>query len=192
MTADTSQLTPKTNATLTDAIEIQKFVASILGDPNASQRSKALASIAMTHVSSLCEGLRRKGVMTGEGITFHEYKTAAAKILPDSEDALEDFLQSPDTSLLTNLLYATISANGDLANMQEIVKSASFDSHSLDVKRFKESIGHIMTSIAWICASLGCDLEQIMRKNMDSMKKLYPSRFGEIQQLEDNLSDTDK
>lgn len=75
------------------------------------------------------------------------------------------------------LLNGALGLCGEAGEVADIVKKATFQGHELDVEHIAKELGDVCWYIAVSATAIGCDLETIMKMNIEKLKKRYPDGF---------------
>ena len=87
------------------------------------------------------------------------------------------------------LLNGCLGLSGEAGELNDLVKKWIFHKKPLDLEHMKKEIGDVCWYIADICHSMGFDLGEIFRMNIDKLKARYPEGFSE--QRANNRSEGD-
>lgn len=79
----------------------------------------------------------------------------------------------PDDHLLNGALGLT----GEAGEVADLVKKTFMQGHELDVEHLAKELGDVCWYIAETATAIGCDLETIMKMNIEKLKKRYPDGF---------------
>lgn len=75
------------------------------------------------------------------------------------------------------LLNGALGLCGESGEVADIVKKAVFQGHELDVEHVAKELGDVCWYIAVSASAIGCDLESIMKANIEKLRKRYPDGF---------------
>ena len=75
------------------------------------------------------------------------------------------------------LLNGVLGLCGESGEVADIVKKAIFQGHELNIEHVAKELGDICWYIAVSATAIGCDLETIMKMNIDKLRKRYPDGF---------------
>ena len=98
-------------------------------------------------------------------MTINEYQALAMRT---SNKAMP-----PDDHLLNGALGLT----GEAGEVADLVKKTFMQGHKLDVEHLAKELGDVCWYIAETATAIGCDMETIMRMNIDKLKARYPDGF---------------
>lgn len=76
-----------------------------------------------------------------------------------------------------HLLNGALGLAGESGEIADIVKKSWMQGHDLDVEHIAKELGDVCWYIAETATALGCDLETIMKMNIEKLKKRYPDGF---------------
>ncbi len=75
------------------------------------------------------------------------------------------------------LLNGVLGLCGESGEVADIVKKATFQGHELNIEHVAKELGDICWYIAVSATAIGCDLETIMKMNIEKLRKRYPDGF---------------
>lgn len=78
-----------------------------------------------------------------------------------------------------DLVNGVMGLSGEAGEVSELVKKHIFNGHAIDRDKMEKELGDVCWYIAMICHALGLNLEDVMRVNIDKLKKRYPNGFSE-------------
>ena len=76
-----------------------------------------------------------------------------------------------------HLLNGVLGLCGESGEIADIVKKNRMQGHALDIEHIAKELGDVCWYIAETATAIGCDLETIMRMNIEKLKKRYPEGF---------------
>ena len=100
-------------------------------------------------------------------MTINEYQTAA--------------LRTAQTDKLTArelLLNSALGLCGESGEVADLLKKYHFQGHNLDLDHVAKELGDIAWYLAVGAYSIGYDLEEILKMNVDKLKARYPNGFS--------------
>lgn len=68
---------------------------------------------------------------------------------------------------------------GESGEVADIIKKAYFQGHVLEEAKVIEELGDVAWYIATMAHALGTDLETVLERNIEKLKKRYPEGFSE-------------
>ena len=77
------------------------------------------------------------------------------------------------------ILNGVLGLGGDSGECLDIVKKHLFQGHELDTEHIAEELGDVAWYLAVSAYAIGYDLESILQRNVDKLKKRYPDGFDE-------------
>ncbi len=98
-------------------------------------------------------------------MTINEYQSLAMR-------TSNKYLR-PDQHLLNGALGLT----GESGEIADLVKKSFMQGHALDAEHIAKELGDVCWYIAETATAIGCDLETIMKMNIEKLKKRYPDGF---------------
>lgn len=78
---------------------------------------------------------------------------------------------------LGGIINGLFGLSGEVGELTDMVKKWIFHEKELDDDHAKKELGDVMWYIAMICESFGWSLDEIMKMNIDKLKKRYPDGF---------------
>jgi len=81
------------------------------------------------------------------------------------------------------MLNGVLGLNGEAGEVADIVKKYRYQGHKLDKERLIKELGDVCWYVALLAYSLDCDLETVLQKNIDKLKKRYPEGFEKERSL---------
>lgn len=97
-------------------------------------------------------------------MTGNEYQELAARTINQTLNADE---------LMDHALHGMSGEIGELHSIYQKV----YQGHQLDETHLKKELGDLMWFIAEYCTSYGWELDEIMKLNIEKLKKRYPKGF---------------
>ena len=111
-------------------------------------------------------------------MTINEYQTAALRT------AQTDKLTANDL-----LLNSALGLCGESGEVADIVKKHRFQGHDLDFDHIAKELGDVAWYLAVGAYSIGYDLEEILKMNVDKLKARYPNGFTADRSLHRDKND---
>jgi NTP pyrophosphatase (non-canonical NTP hydrolase) len=83
--------------------------------------------------------------------------------------------------LVTNseLTNYTLGLAGETGEVVELIKKCVYHGHALHEEDIKKELGDVLWYVSALCTCLGYDLKDVMRMNIDKLKKRYPEKFSQ-------------
>ena len=75
------------------------------------------------------------------------------------------------------ILNGVLGLGGESGECLDIVKKHLFQGHELDTEHIAEELGDVAWYLAVSAHAIGYDLESILQRNVDKLKKRYPDGF---------------
>ena len=66
---------------------------------------------------------------------------------------------------------------GEAGEVIDLIKKWAFQGHSLRKQDIAEELGDVLWYVAILCEGIGLNMEEVMQKNIDKLKKRYPDGF---------------
>ena len=82
-----------------------------------------------------------------------------------------------DFSIDDMLMNGSMGLAGETGEVVDILKKYFWHGRSLDEEHILEELGDVMWYIAEICNALGYDVDEVMERNIEKLKKRWPSGF---------------
>lgn len=114
-------------------------------------------------------------IMTGDTYQKLAMRTMNAK---DSEKLVESMTGNIGVCI-GSLVNGVMGLTGESGEAADIVKKGIFHGKGIDMEHLKKELGDVMWYVALICESCGWELCDVMRTNVDKLKKRYPEGFSE-------------
>lgn len=99
-------------------------------------------------------------------MTANEYQGLAMRT-SNSELSKED-----------HLLNGVLGLVGESGEIADLIKKNRMQGHDLNIEHVAKELGDVCWYIAETATAIGCDLETIMKMNIDKLKKRYPDGFS--------------
>lgn len=84
---------------------------------------------------------------------------------------------NPDLDHRDMLINGVMGLNGESGEAIEIVKKWLFHGHELDRERLVKELGDVAWYLAETAEAIDVPLEEILRRNIEKLKKRYPEGF---------------
>lgn len=75
------------------------------------------------------------------------------------------------------VINASLGLSGEVGELNDMIKKATFHGHTLNADHVKKEIGDIMWYIALMCDAFGFDMGEIAQMNIDKLIARYPDGF---------------
>ena len=66
---------------------------------------------------------------------------------------------------------------GESGEVIDLVKKSMFQGHMLDCDKIAEELGDVLWYAAMLCEGICIDMESVMARNIEKLKKRYPNGF---------------
>lgn len=76
-----------------------------------------------------------------------------------------------------HLLNGALGLVGESGEIADLVKKNWMQGHTLDIEHVVKELGDICWYIAETATAIGCDMETIMKMNIEKLRKRYPEGF---------------
>ena len=100
------------------------------------------------------------------GMTGNEYQKLAMRTC--------SFNGNEKRSMLNHAVFGLTSEAGEVAGILQ----KEYQGHYFDPDHIEKELGDCLWMIAEACSALGFDMDDVMRKNIDKLKKRYPEGFS--------------
>ena len=115
-----------------------------------------------------------------EEMTGNEYQTFAMR----TNDRMANIrLDSKMTKLewteedLGGILDACLGLSGEVGELNDMVKKWIFHEADIDMIHMKKELGDVCWYIAMMCESCGWNLDDVLKLNIEKLRKRYPAGF---------------
>lgn len=78
-----------------------------------------------------------------------------------------------------DLVNGAMGLCGESGEVSDLLKKHIFHGEDLDLDNLKKELGDVCWYIAMICNAAGLKLEDVMRGNIEKLKRRYPDGFSE-------------
>lgn len=82
-----------------------------------------------------------------------------------------------DLSKEDHLLNGVLGLCGESGEIADLIKKTRMQGHPMDIEHIAKELGDVCWYIAETATAIGCDLETIMKMNIEKLKKRYPTGF---------------
>lgn len=76
-----------------------------------------------------------------------------------------------------HLLNGVLGLAGEGGEIADLVKKNRMQGHPLDIEHLAKELGDVCWYIAETASAIGCDMETVMKMNIDKLKARYPEGF---------------
>lgn len=99
-------------------------------------------------------------------MTINEYQSLAMRT-SNKELSKED-----------HLLNGVLGLVGESGEIADLIKKNRMQGHKMDIEHIAKELGDVCWYIAETATAIGCDMETIMKMNIEKLKKRYPDGFS--------------
>ena len=103
--------------------------------------------------------------VTGDKLTANDYQRMAMRTAGEYDTAYDQ---------LRNAAYGL---NGEAGEVIDLLKKHEFQGHDLPDEKLIDECGDVLYYCALLADALGFSLEQVMKRNIDKLRKRYPDGF---------------
>lgn len=82
-------------------------------------------------------------------------------------------------------VFGLCSEAGEVASIYQ----KSYQGHPVEIEHLKKELGDCMWMIAEICSAYGIELDEVMKTNIEKLKKRYPNGFEPYRSLNRDIGD---
>ncbi len=79
---------------------------------------------------------------------------------------------------VADLLNGVLGLSGEAGEATDMVKKAIFHKHPIDINDLTKELGDVMWYVAMCCNALNISLDDVMKGNIDKLRKRYPDGFS--------------
>lgn len=113
-------------------------------------------------------------------MTGNEYQELAMRTMnPSDTEKFASLMGVNHRVCVGSLVNGVMGLTGEAGEAADIVKKGIFHGKGVDMEHLKKELGDVMWYVALICESCGWELCDVMRTNVDKLKKRYPEGFSE-------------
>ena len=76
-----------------------------------------------------------------------------------------------------HLLNGVLGLVGESGEIADLVKKNRMQGHKLDIEHVAKELGDVCWYIAETATAIGCDMETILKMNIEKLRKRYPDGF---------------
>ena len=76
-----------------------------------------------------------------------------------------------------HLLNGALGLVGESGEIADLIKKVRMQGHPMDIEHIAKELGDVLWYVAETATAIGCDLETIMKMNIEKLKKRYPDGF---------------
>jgi NTP pyrophosphatase (non-canonical NTP hydrolase) len=109
----------------------------------------------------------------GEHMEATEYQRLAARTLIDKPG-----FEISDRDLMA--VWDAIGLAGEAGEVVEHIKKGVFHQHGIDLQKIERELGDTLWYVAALCTTLGLDMAEIMRANIEKLEVRYPNGYTSV------------
>ena len=76
-----------------------------------------------------------------------------------------------------HLLNGVLGLVGESGEIADLIKKNRMQGHPIDIEHVAKELGDVCWYIAETATAIGCDMETIMKMNIEKLRKRYPKGF---------------
>lgn len=76
-----------------------------------------------------------------------------------------------------HLLNGVLGLTGESGEIADLIKKNRMQGHPIDIEHIAKELGDVCWYIAETATAIGCDMETIMKMNIEKLRKRYPDGF---------------
>lgn len=99
-------------------------------------------------------------------MTINEYQSLAMRT------------SNRDLSETDHLFNGVLGLVGESGEIADLIKKHRMQGHALDIEHVAKELGDVCWYIAETATAIGCDLETIMKMNIEKLQRRYPEGFS--------------
>lgn len=107
-------------------------------------------------------------------MTINEYQKEALRTANRMDNETDNYIRHNVRPMLIN---GVMGLNGEAGECIDLIKKTLFQGHELDEEHLAEELGDVAWYLAVSAAAIGCNLEYILKKNVEKLQKRYPNGF---------------
>lgn len=95
--------------------------------------------------------------------------------------ASRTLIDEPDSEYTGNqimLVWTALGLTGEAGEVADTIKKAVFHQHGLDRDALIKELGDVAWYLAGLCTLIGVPMSDVMRANIDKLKKRFPEGWG--------------
>lgn len=119
-------------------------------------------------------------LMAREVETINDYKMTAKQYQEEAKrfniPNIDELLDGIDKR--GNLVCSLLGIAGESGEVIDLLKKYIFHATPLDTTHLKKEVGDLMWYITLLCNTMGLDLEEVFKANIDKLSKRYPHGFS--------------
>lgn len=123
------------------------------------------------------------------GIKMSEYQEEALRTANKMstiflmQHVISDCEENPDSDKVAWMLEGALGLSGEVGEVVDILKKSIFQGHPLDVRKVALELGDVMWYLALLAHSIGYNLDEVTKMNIEKLKNRYPNGFSTTDSL---------
>lgn len=93
------------------------------------------------------------------------------------QHVISDCEENPDSNKTAWMLEGALGLSGEVGEVVDILKKSIFQGHPLDVRKVALELGDVMWYLALLAHSIGYNLDEVTKMNIEKLKNRYPNGF---------------
>lgn len=78
---------------------------------------------------------------------------------------------------LGGIISASLGLSGEVGEVNDMVKKWIFHEGKMDWTHLKKELGDVLWYVALMCSSIGWELDDVMKMNIEKLEERYPEGF---------------
>lgn len=154
-----------------------------------AQREKGLSKYGQgleENTAPLGERIRHLEEELIDGLMYCEWikeQKASCAITPNEYQRLAMRTSRSDLSGMEHILNGALGLAGEAGEVADLIKKATMQGHPLDVEKVLLELGDVLWYVAETANAIGWDMESIMSRNIEKLKKRYPQGFESVKSV---------
>ena len=99
------------------------------------------------------------------------------------QHVISDCEENPDSDKVAWMLEGALGLSGEVGEVVDILKKSIFQGHPLDVRKVALELGDVMWYLALLAHSIGYNLDEVTKMNIEKLKNRYPNGFSTTDSL---------
>lgn len=94
-----------------------------------------------------------------------------------------DCEENPDSDKIAWMLEGALGLSGEVGEVVDILKKSIFQGHPLDTRKIALELGDVMWYLTLLTHSIGYNLDEVTKMNIEQLKNRYPNGFSATDSL---------
>jgi len=117
----------------------------------------------------------------------NEYQRLAHRTETDAKSPFDESVYGPEIAkMLWRLMHAQQGLADEVGEFTKQIKAHLYYSSELNCNNLVEELGDALWYIALACNAMDADLEYVMEKNIEKLRKRFPNKFTAEAAQEEN------